>query len=110
MPSLVPAQISPCWIFEYSMLHTMINEIAGGVRKQKESSDPELSEKIIAARDRVVPFFTDAKALLMKERFALAHGVMSSIKGGDHEVTRLREKLFSSSKRFGLLKSTWMVE
>jgi hypothetical protein len=86
---------------EYSMLYTMINEIAGGVRKQKESSDPDLSGKITAARDRVLPFFADAKALLMKERFALAHGVMSSIKGGDHEVTRLREKLFSSSKRFG---------
>lgn len=86
---------------EYSMLYGLIKEIAGRLKANAASADAEASEKIVALRERVVAFFEDAKRLLLLERLAMMNGGMSSIKSHDPEVERLREGLFSSSKRFG---------
>jgi hypothetical protein len=86
---------------EYSMLYGMIKEIAERLKTGEGFSDPALSEKVVAVSGRVIPFLEEAKALLLKERFALMNGGMSSIRSHDPEVDALREKLFSSSKRFG---------
>jgi len=86
---------------EYSMLYGMIKEIAEQLKESGKSSDPALTEKLITLHGRVMPFFEDAKRLLLKERHAMMNGGMSSIKSHDPAVDALREKLFSSSKRFG---------
>ena len=86
---------------EYSMLYGMIKEVADGLKSKTKGHDPALSENIIAVRDRVIPFFEDAKVLLLKERFALMSGGMSSIRSGDASVDALRERLFSGQKRLG---------
>ncbi len=86
---------------EYSMLYGLVKEVAGGLKAHGGSTDPALSGKVIAVRERVIPFFEDAKRLLMKERFALMNGGMSSIHSHDPDVKALRERLFSGSKRLG---------
>ena len=86
---------------EYSTLYAMIREVSEFARTQDESPDKEFNGRLPALRDRVLPFFDDAKRLLIKERFGLMHGAMSSIKSDDHDVLKLRERLFSHSKRFG---------
>jgi len=86
---------------EYSMLYGMVREIAESMRAGGGFSDPALSGKVVAVSERILPFFEEAKELLLKERFALMNGGMSSIRSHDPEVAALREKLFSSSKRFG---------
>lgn len=86
---------------EYSMLFGLIKEIAERLKAEAVSSDPDVSGKVIALKDRVVPFFEDAKSLLLLERLAMMNGGMSSIKSHDPEVERLRARLFSNSKRFG---------
>ncbi len=86
---------------EYSTLYGLIEEIWGRLKSGDGSTDPTLSERIIALRGRVLAFFEAARGLLMRERYALMNGGMSSIKSSDPEVAALRERLFSSSKRFG---------
>lgn len=86
---------------EYSILHAMIKEIAVRLKDSPESADPEFSSRVLALRDRVIPFFEGAKSLLLMERFAMMNGGMSSISSHDPEVKAQRERLFSSSKRFG---------
>ncbi|MBI5696686.1 MAG: hypothetical protein HZC51_13315 [Nitrospirae bacterium] len=86
---------------EYAMLYTMIKELAGNLKAAREYPAPELSARVVELRDRALPFFEGAKALLLKERFALMNGRMSSISSSDPEVERLRLRLFSKSKRFG---------
>ncbi|MGA2193092.1 MAG: hypothetical protein ABSG42_06925, partial [Nitrospirota bacterium] len=86
---------------EYSMLYGLIREIAENIEDIKGVSDPDFAGRLVALKDMVLPFFEDAKKLLMKERFAMMRGVMSAIESNDPEVSRLRERLFSHSKRFG---------
>ena len=87
---------------EYTMLHGLAFALADMLRRVDKTHDPDFSDKLIALRGRLVTFFEEAKTLLLKERFALMNGgVTSSIKSEDPEIGRLRERLFSSSKRFG---------
>ena len=86
---------------EYSMLYGLIKEIAERLKAHAVSVDADAAGKVIALRERVIPFFEDAKRLLLLERLAMMNGGMSSIKSHDPEVERLREGLFSTSKRFG---------
>ena len=86
---------------EYSMLYGLVREIAERLKARADSADSDACGKVLALRERVVPFFKDAKRLLLLERLAMMNGGMSSIKSHDPEVERLREGLFSSSKRFG---------
>ena len=86
---------------EYSMLFGLIREIAESLKAQAVLADPDASEKVVALWERVIPFFEDAKILLLLERLAMMNGGMSSIRSHDPEVERLRARLFSNSKRFG---------
>jgi len=79
---------------EYSMLYAMLGEIRG-------ITDGRVNDMVVALEGDVLSFFEDAKRLLMKERRALMGGSMSTIKSTDPEVDRLREGLFSGSKRLG---------
>lgn len=86
---------------EYSMLYGMVAEIHANLKMLNACPDESVSDKVVAARGRVVKFFEDAKGLLMKERSALMNGSMSTIKTGDAEVAKVRERLFSGGKRLG---------
>lgn len=86
---------------EYSMLFGLIKEIAERLKAGAVTTDPDAPGKVLALKDRIVPFFEDAKSLLLLERLAMMNGGMSSIKSHDPEVERLRAQLFSGSKRFG---------
>ncbi len=86
---------------EYSMLFGLIKEIAERLKAAAESIDPDASGKVLALREKVIPFFEDVKSLLLLERLAMMNGGMSSIRSHDPEVEKLRARLFSGSKRFG---------
>jgi hypothetical protein len=85
---------------EYSTLYALTKEIWWHVKTER-STPPDFNGKLIEARNEALRFFGDARALLMKERFALMEGAMSAIKSNDPEVNHMRERLFSSSKRWG---------
>ncbi len=86
---------------EYSTLYALTKEIWEHVKTEHSAPDPDFNGKLIEARNEVLRFFRDARALLMKERFALMEGAMSAIRSNDPEVNHMRERLFSSSKRWG---------
>ncbi|MHB8173174.1 MAG: BPL-N domain-containing protein [Nitrospirota bacterium] len=86
---------------EYSALYALIGEIWERVKADHPAAAPEFNRKIMDARQVALKFFEDSKALLMLERYALMDGKMSAIKSEDTEVNRMRERLFSSSKRWG---------
>ncbi len=86
---------------EYSMLYGFIREVHANLKMLNECPDKRLSDKVLEVRNKVLPFLEDAKKLLMKERFALMNGSMSTIKIDDPEVEKMRERLFSGSKRLG---------
>jgi hypothetical protein len=86
---------------EYSTIYALTKEIWGHVKTGRPAPDSDYGGKLIAARDEALRFFGDARELLMKERFALMDGAMSAIRSGDPEVNHMRERLFSSSKRWG---------
>ena len=86
---------------EYSMLYGMLKEVADSLKSKRTSTNPLLSIKLLALREMVLPFLEDAKGLLMKERFALMNGGMSTIRSNDASVDALRERLFSGKKRLG---------
>jgi hypothetical protein len=86
---------------EYSTLYALTKEIWRHVKVERSAPDPDFNRKLIEARNEVLRFSGDARALLMKERFALMEGAMSAIRSNDPEVNHMRERLFSSSKRWG---------
>ncbi len=95
---------------EYSALYEMVSEIWCLIKAGNSARDAEINRKIIDAREMALEFFADARILLMLERYALTDGAMSAIRSDDPEVNIMRERLFSSSMRWGgefkkLLKS-----
>ncbi len=86
---------------EYSALYEMVSEIWGLVKAGNTSHDPEINRKIMDARGGALKFFAEAKALLMLERYTLIDGAMSAIRSDVPEVNSMRERLFSSSMRWG---------
>lgn len=86
---------------EYSTLYALTKEIWRHVKTEQSAPDSDFNRKLIEARNEVLRFSVDARALLMKERFALMEGAMSAIRSNDPEVNHMRERLFSSSKRWG---------
>lgn len=92
---------------EYSTLMGMLAEIdrlvrgidAGG---GEDAAAParlfqELSD-LQAATDK---FFPLARSLVLKERFAMNSGPVSPLKSSDGEILKLREQLFSTTRRCG---------
>ena len=59
---------------EYSTIYALTREVWGHVRTEHSAPDPDFDRKLIEARNEVLRFFGDARALLMKERFALMEG------------------------------------
>ncbi|MGC2423153.1 MAG: BPL-N domain-containing protein [Nitrospirota bacterium] len=86
---------------EYSTIYALTKELWRHVKAGHSAPDPDFNGKLVEARNEVLRFFGDARALLMKERFALMDGAMSAIRSNDPEVNNMRERLFSSSKRWG---------
>jgi len=86
---------------EYSMLYAYIKEVHSNLRMLNECPDKTLSGRVLDIRNRVIPFFEDAKALLLRERFALMSGSMSTIKSDDKDISEMRGRLFSGAKRLG---------
>lgn len=86
---------------EYSMLYGLVREVHAGLKTMESCPDEDISERVISVSGRVAGFLEDARVLLMKERFALMNGSMSTINCDDEDVTKLRERLFSGGKRLG---------
>ena len=86
---------------EYSALYGLIREIWSLAEAGHAAHDPEINRKIMDARQETLEFFGEARALLMLERYALTDGAMSAIKSSAPEVNLMRERLFSSSMRWG---------
>ncbi len=86
---------------EYSALYEMVSEIWSLVKAGHTAHDPEINRKIMDVREGALKFFAEARVLLMLERYALTDGAMSAIRSDDPEVNLVRERLFSSSMRWG---------
>ncbi len=86
---------------EYSALYEMVSEIWSLVKAGHTARDAEINRKIMDTHEAALGFFAEARILLMLERCALTDGAMSAIKSDDPEVNIMRERLFSSSMRWG---------
>lgn len=96
---------------EYGTIYILIQEIsrriAEIIKMGEIAPDPgrdldeALTEKMVLLREIGLPFFEEAKRLLMKERYAMNRGPLDPAKSEEPQIQQLRTKLFSSSKRFG---------
>lgn len=86
---------------EYSTIYGMLAELDRLAEKYDRSIDPPLIEKIHGLKELVVPFFLDARELIIAERFAMTHGPISPLRSDDPDIQRLRARLFSADKRCG---------
>ncbi len=84
---------------EYSTLFVLSSEIcdhAAVIGESKEDTSRLKRLRIITRS-----FATDARRLLMLERFAMSRGPLSPLKISDPEIKALRKELFSSTRRCG---------
>jgi len=102
---------------EYSTLMGMLAEIdrlvgrlaGGGVKGGGTDAgggadafvDQELFQRLSDLQPGIDEFFSLARDLVLKERFAMNAGPVSPLKSSDPEISKLRERLFSTSRRCG---------
>lgn len=96
---------------EYGMIYLLIQEISHRLTEMKAMGkiapapdrklDETLGEEVALLREIGLPFFEEAKRLLMEERYAMSHGPLNPARGEDPSIQQLRKKLFSSARRFG---------
>jgi len=85
---------------EYSTLYVMLNRLAATV-PVTSPVEPAMLDKLRQLSAAVRPFFEDAPKLLLLERDAMGEGPINPLKTDDADISALREKLFSNSKRCG---------
>jgi len=85
---------------EYCTLYAMLRQLSALAPVLVEPGE-ETSTKLRDLKELTLPFFEEAKQLLTLERYAMNYGPLSPLVSGDEQIQRIREKLFSNSKRFG---------
>lgn len=86
---------------EYSALYGMLAELNRLAVIYGTGLDDAATASIEDLKVKVVAFLDDAHSLILKERLAMTRGPVSPLKSDDAEVSTLRERLFSSTKRCG---------
>jgi hypothetical protein len=93
--------------FEYCTLYIMVKEIAKLIRIKPLSAPEdaafslELGEAIDTIRGLLIPFVSDAKRLLFRERLLMQNNYITYERCDDSEAGRIRTELFSDSKSHG---------
>ncbi|MHB9053594.1 MAG: hypothetical protein ACYC5F_06355 [Thermoleophilia bacterium] len=85
---------------EYSTLYAMIARL-DRVIAAADAIDQLTVENLDRLREISGPFFREAPKLLELESAAMAHGPVNPLKTDDRQISELRERLFSNSKRCG---------
>ena len=86
---------------EYSGMHQMLSELDRVVSGHEDEFDKGFVTSVSDLNQKVGNFFSQARSLIMLERWDLTHGPMSPLKSDNPEITALRGALFSESKRCG---------